>query len=134
MTPTATPHPAPRVVGRLAQDVFHALGGGLTECIYQTALAHALRAEGFSVEVERTLPVYFHDVQVGAIRADLVVNGHVVVELKACGRLNESHVAQLRAYLLRLPEAAAAPVGVLVNFGLGGTDSRLVHTADSSDS
>jgi len=111
-------------VERLARDIFNEIGAGLSESVYQQSLGVALREAGHTVELERVLPVMYHGQHVGTLRADVVVDGELVVELKVCARLTEAHVAQLRAYLLRTTDAHR---GILVNFGLGGVETRVVH-------
>jgi GxxExxY protein len=113
-------------VKRAATSVFSELGSGLSESVYQHAIAVALRGVGYNVEVEKILPVTFREHQVGFIRADLVVNGDFVVEVKTVNKLTEAHVAQLKAYLLRVPEHAEGPSGVLVNFALSAVEFREV--------
>ena len=113
-------------VKRVATSAFSELGSGLSESVYQHAIAVALRGVGYSVEVEKVLPVTFREHQVGFIRADLVVGGDFVIEVKTVHKLTDTHVAQLKAYLLRVPEHSEGPSGMLVNFTLTSVEFREV--------
>jgi GxxExxY protein len=107
----------------LAKDVFDELGQGITEKIYQAALAVALRERGLHVASEVPVNVEFHGEVVGVLRADLLIERVVVAELKAITRLTESNVAQLLAYKRRLPGVRS---GLLLNFGGGVFEHRRV--------
>lgn len=86
-----------------AADVYEQLGGGLSEAIYQKAMAISLRQRGCAVDTEVVVPITFHGSYVGFMRADLLVNNQVVLELKAVSRIIETHLVQLRAYMRWLP-------------------------------
>jgi GxxExxY protein len=59
------------------------VGPGLLENVYKTCLAYRLRKRGFSVEIEKPVPVFFEEVRMDCgYRADIVVEGKVVVETK----------------------------------------------------
>jgi GxxExxY protein len=96
-------------------EVHKFLGNGFQEVIYQRALAHEMRKAGlaFSREVEQD--IYYKDVSepIGTRRADFIVEGVVLVELKAIDQLDDVHTAQLLNYL----RAYRLEVGLLINFG-----------------
>ena len=69
-----------------------------------------LRTEGIPYETERIVPVTFRGHTIGNMRADLIVDKTLVVELKATKTLNPTMTTQARKYLLDLPHA------ILVNF------------------
>lgn len=92
--------------------VHKALQAGYVESIYENALAHELRKRGLRCERQVPYPVYYDGVLVGEHRADIVVAGAVVVELKAVEELTDRHVAQLLSTL----KAAGLQVGLLMNF------------------
>lgn len=94
-------------------DVYNELGHGFLESVYQESMAIALADVGLKVEREVLVPVYFRGKSVGDYRADLVVNGVVIVELKTAKALEASHEAQLFHYL----RATEVEVGILLNFG-----------------
>ena len=90
------------------------LGSGLLESVYEAVLARALARRGF--EVMRQQPMSFdYDGMTfdEGFRADLVVQGCVIVELKSVARLAPAHGKQLLTYL-RLTNLR---VGLLINFG-----------------
>ncbi len=96
-----------------ALEVMRQLGPGFREAVYQEALCIELRKRGIRYERQVEIPVYYEGVQVGTHVLDLVVEGTVVVELKAISVLTEVHRAQLVAYL----RASNLRVGLLLNFG-----------------
>ena len=98
---------------RCAFAVHTELGPGLFEKTYRVCLEHVLREKGFSVESEKALPVCFRGDQLEAgYRIDLLVEGTVIVELKAVEKLIPAHKAQVITYL-RLSKITH---GLLFNF------------------
>lgn len=118
-------HETTRVVLGAFFYVYNKLGHGFLELVYHRALANTLERVGCAVEREAELRVYFEGLEVGVFRADLVVNGRVIVEVKAVDQLARAHEAQLINYL----RAAELPVGLLLNFGPRATYRRLVGPA-----
>ena len=100
-----------RIIGR-AMTVRRALGPGLVEATYETALCIELAEAGLRHRRQIHAPVYYKGQIVGEYRADLVVEERVVVEIKSVERLIGLHQAQLLAYMRVL----AKPVGLLLNF------------------
>jgi GxxExxY protein len=70
------------VIGR-AYTVANTLGAGFLEKVYENALAYELRRAGPNVEQQKPIRVRYNDVIVGDYISDLLVNNHVLVELKA---------------------------------------------------
>jgi GxxExxY protein len=103
-------------------DVYNELGSGFLESVYVEALSHALLQAGLLVGREMPLVVVFRGKVVGSFRADLLVNRLVIVEVKACSKLQPLHEAQLLNYL----RATDLEVGLLVNFGPRAQFRRLV--------
>jgi GxxExxY protein len=97
----------------IANDIYTALGPGYTESMYHRAFEVALRDRGIEYETERIVPVTFHGKTIGNIRADLIVNGDTVVELKSLRRLNDEALTQCRRYMTIL----GIPNGYVINFG-----------------
>ena len=99
------------------------LGPGLLESVYETALAQKLVEAGLYVQRQKSIDFLFdgHFYE-GAFKADLVVNGLVLVELKCCERLAPAHFKQVLTYL-RLTDFQ---VGLLMNFG-GNTLKEGLH-------
>jgi GxxExxY protein len=90
------------------------LGPGLLESVYEATLAKRLEDHGLSVERQQAIPIEFDGLRLDeGFRADLVVNGCMVVELKSVEQLAAVHYKQLLTYL-RLMHL---PLGLLINFG-----------------
>lgn len=93
--------------------VHSALGPGLLESAYRLCLAHELRKRGFAVQLEVPLPITYDGVQIDAgYRIDILVDGAVLVEVKAVMKLHPIHEAQLLSYL----KLGGYRVGLLINF------------------
>ena len=93
--------------------VYNELGCGFLEKAYENAMLIELARLGLSPQAQVPIKVYFRGQLVGDYIADIVVNGCVIVELKACETINKAHAAQLINYL----KATAIDVGLLLNFG-----------------
>ncbi len=96
-----------------AYDVRLELTSGFLESVYKNALIHEIKSQGLDVEAEVPIKVYFKGVIVGEFRADLIVEGQVIIELKAIESLNVFHEVQLVNYLT----ATGIDNGLLINFG-----------------
>ena len=99
-----------------ALEVHHELGPGLLENAYEACLAVELSTRGLGIERQKALPVVYksHRVNCG-YRLDFVVEGIVIVEVKAVERLERVHSVQLLSYL----RFAKCPLGLLFNFHAG---------------
>lgn len=87
---------------------------GLLESAYEAALAYLLEQKGYTVERQVFLPIYWDGVQLEqAYRLDMVVNGQVIIELKAVSYVDTPHRRQLWSYM-NLTHTA---YGMLINFG-----------------
>ncbi|WP_151085857.1 GxxExxY protein [Hymenobacter baengnokdamensis] len=112
-----------RVIG-CAMRVHSELGSGFPELIYQRGLAVELKQEGVSFQGEIQLPVFYKDTAIGARRADFLIEGQVLVELKAVSELSDAHYAQTINYL----KAYRLEVALLINFGEASLRfRRLLH-------
>ncbi|MBN2563387.1 MAG: GxxExxY protein [Phycisphaerae bacterium] len=95
--------------------VHRALGPGLLESAYEACLAYELAERGVAIERQKGLPAKYRGVKVDCgYRIDLLVEGLVVVELKAVEKLDPIHEAQLLSYL----RLSGCPVGLLINFNV----------------
>jgi GxxExxY protein len=96
-------------------EVHKFLGNGFQEVIYQRALAYEMRQSGLNFKREIEQHIYYKnmDKPLGTRRADFVVEGKVLVELKAIIELQEVHWAQILNYL----KVYRFEVGLLINFG-----------------
>ena len=98
-----------------AMAVHRELGPGLLESAYEACLAYEIPDRGLAVERQKALPVKYRGVNVDCgYRIDLLVEGKVVVELKAVERLEAIHQAQLLSYL----KLSGCKVGLLINFNV----------------
>ena len=96
-----------------AYTVANTLGNGFLEKVYENALAYELMKHGLHVEQQRPIPVYYDQVSVGEYLADIVVEGSVLVELKAAKDIEDIHKAQCIHYL----KATGLTICLLINFG-----------------
>jgi GxxExxY protein len=101
-----------RIIG-VFYEVYNELGFGFLESVYREAMRIAVEQAGLRVEAEVAVPVSFRGRSVGVFRADLVVDGRVVVELKTAESINKAHEAQVLHYL----RASAMEIGLVMNFG-----------------
>lgn len=105
-------------------SVHSELGCGFLEAVYANALTLLLTRAGLEVEREVPFEIHFHGHNIGSYRADLVVEGRVIVELKAGRSIIPQHTAQLLNYL----KASRLQVGLLLNFGERAEFRRVVNT------
>ena len=96
-----------------AFEVSNTLGSGFLEKVYQQALLVELSDRGISALREVEFPVFYKEREIGRYISDLIVEGRVVVEVKAVSDLNDAHLGQVVNYL----KASGLKVGLLVNFG-----------------
>jgi len=96
-----------------AFKVHTVLGPGLLESVYETALAYELEKRGLRVSRQQAIPVYFEEVHLDdGFRADLVIEGKVIIEIKSVDLLAPVHYKQLLTYL----RLADHRLGLLINF------------------
>lgn len=96
-----------------ALAVHRSLGAGFLESIYEQSLKIELVARGYRVESQKAVPVSYAGQLVGTHVLDIVVDGQLIIELKAVKCFEDIHFAQLRSYL----KATGLRVGLLMNFG-----------------
>jgi GxxExxY protein len=92
--------------------VHKTLGPGFLESVYQKAMEVALRHRNIPFEEQKEFHIFFEDEEVGLHRLDLIVEGVIVVELKAVKALEDIHYSQVKSYL----KATGLHVGLLLNF------------------
>ena len=98
-----------------AIEVHRALGPGLLESAYEACLAFELVERGLMVEQQKPLPVIYRGIKLDcAYRLNLLVEGEVIVEVKAVDRLAPIHQAQKLSYL----KLSGCKVGLLINFNV----------------
>lgn len=103
---------AGRVIG-LAMKAHSTLGHGFLESVYQKALAHELRKAGICFEMEKPIQVRYDGELVGDFFADFLVEGSLIIELKAVPTIAVVHEVQTVNYL----KATGIESGLLLNFG-----------------
>jgi GxxExxY protein len=102
------------VIGALV-EVHRALGPGLLESVYEACFCHELRLRGLAFERQRPVGiVYKGSIVECGYRIDVLVEGRIIVELKAIERLLPLHTAQILTYM-RLSDVS---VGLLANFNV----------------
>ena len=107
---------------RVFYEVYNELGYGFLESVYEKSLQIALDSAGLKALTQIGIPVSFRGRRVGDFTADMLVEGCVLLELKAAKCLDSSHAAQLLNYL----RATEIEVGLLLNFGLKPEFKRLI--------
>jgi GxxExxY protein len=101
------------LVLKVFYDVYNELGCGFLESVYHASFALALTQSRLEVLSQVAVPVYFRGEIVGDFRADLIVNGKVLLELKSVQNLDRIHEAQVLNYLRATP----IEVALLLNIG-----------------
>lgn len=96
-----------------AMKVHNTLGNGFQEVIYQRCLAIEFSKAGLDFGREIEQKIFYDGEEVGTRRADFVVEGQVIVEIKAIINLEDVHLAQAKNYVV----AYDFPIGLLINFG-----------------
>ena len=106
---------SPRKSSVLSHAAYNTLGWGFLERVYQAAMEIELRKKRLTRDpVSSPIKVLYEGVCIGIYFADLLVEGCVIVEIKAVERFAKLHQAQLLNYL----KATTIDVGLLMNFGL----------------
>ena len=80
-------------------EVYNELGSGFLEKVYEEAMSIVLRSKNIEFQRQVPVPVWFRGVKIGSYEADLVVAGHVLIELKACKSLDpRTNLSSLTTY------------------------------------
>ncbi|MDF9828157.1 GxxExxY protein [Ereboglobus sp. PH5-10] len=95
-----------------AIEVHRALGPGFLEKIYETALTHELTKRGHKVERQKTVTIVYDGQILGEHRLDLIIDGRIILELKACKAIEDIHLATARSYL----KATGCKLALVLNF------------------
>lgn len=103
-----------KVVVDAAIQGHRALGQGLFESVYEVVLAHELQKRGLRVERQVPISIQYDGISFDeGFRADLIIEGNVVLELKSIEQLGASHRKQIQTYL----RLTGLKLGLLLNFG-----------------
>jgi GxxExxY protein len=101
-----------KIIG-CAYKAYNTLGAGFLESVYKRAMSIELQKAEIPFVVEAPIDVYYDGMTIGSFSADIIVNGQVILELKAVEYLSKVHEVQLVNYL----RATDIPIGLLINFG-----------------
>ena len=105
----------------VAMKVHSKYHSGLLESAYEAALKYLLEQQGYKVERQVELPIYWDDVKLDQkYRMDLVVNDNIILELKIVNFVDKEHRKQLFNYM----NLTHVPYGMLINFGPKGLFSE----------
>jgi GxxExxY protein len=122
-----------RVIGACI-EIHKTLGPGLLESTYEECLCHELSLAGLTFERQRALPVVYKGVMLDCgYRLDVVVEGKVILELKAIEAMTSVHEAQLLTYL----KLSGLTLGLLINFNVAVLKNglkRIVNNFNDSES
>ena len=103
-----------KIIGA-AIEVHKALGPGLLESAYEECLCHEFGLRHISFEKQKLLPVNYKDKSLDCgYRMDIVVENTIILELKACEKIEPIHQAQLLTYL----KLSDLNLGLLLNFNV----------------
>jgi GxxExxY protein len=125
----------PELVGKAALDaafkVHTTLGPGLLESVYESALAYELTKLGHLVERQKPIPVVYdgHLLEDVGFRADLIIDGIVLLELKSVTQITETFKKITTTYL----RLANLPLGFLLNFNEAHLKNGLVRITNGSE-
>jgi iron complex transport system substrate-binding protein len=104
------------------------LGPGLLESVYEQVLASRLRKAGLQVETQKTIPIVVDDLTIPeAFRADLVIEGTLIVELKSVEEMKPVFAKQLLTYL----RLSGLKLGLLLNFGAPSLKNGIERVANN---
>jgi len=104
------------------------LGPGLLESVYEQVLAVRLGKAGLQVETQKTIPIVVDDLTIpDAFRADLVVGGKLIVELKSVEEMKPVFAKQLLTYL----RLSGLKLGLLLNFGAPSLKNGIERVANN---
>jgi len=102
-----------KIIVNTAYDIHVRLGPGLLESVYEEILFYELTKQGLKVERQKAIPVIWDDLKMEiGFRADIIVEGKVIVELKSVEAITPVHPKQLLTYL----KISGLKLGLLINF------------------
>ena len=102
-----------KIVVDVAYHLHYKLGPGLLESVYEEIMYHELRKKGLTVERQKSIPVKWDGILIDlGFRADLIIEGKIILELKSVEMLAPVHSKQLLTYL----KVTGMKLGLLINF------------------
>lgn len=112
-----------RVMGAVF-EVHNTLGPGFLESLYEEALAYEFELRGIPFEKQKEIAVRYKGREVGKHRLDFVIDGKIILELKAVSDLTDVFRKQTTSYL----KATGLKLGILINFSTPSVDyERIVN-------
>jgi GxxExxY protein len=107
-------HLSSKIIGA-AIEVHKVLGPGLLESAYEKCLCHELKLRGLSFDNQKPLPLVFKGEEIDCgYRLDIIVGNAIILELKACEKIEPIHKAQLLTYL----KISGLTLGLILNFNV----------------
>jgi len=104
-----------KIIVDVAYKIHVALGPGLLESVYESAMAHDLHKRGLDVKRQVSIPVNYDGIFLDeGFRADLIVNDLVIIELKSVEEVHPVHFKQLLTY----QKLSNKRLGLLINFNV----------------
>ena len=98
-----------------AIEVHENLGPGLLESAYEQCLAYELRQKGIKFKLQHALPVEYRGIKLDCgYRIDVLIEDHLIIDLKSVDRIFPIHEAQILTYM----KLAKVKVGLLINFNV----------------
>ena len=110
-------------------SIYNELGHGFRESVYEQAFSIALPEHGIFFQRQFAIPVFFHQQRIGDLRADLLLDGKILLELKTGREIDSFWEKQLLNYL----RATEIEVGLLFNFGPQAQFRRYVFENDKKN-
>lgn len=107
-------------------NVYNELGFGFLEKVYHKALLIELKNNGYKIDSEKKVNVYYKNEIVGEYIPDIIINDSVIIELKCVEYLTDIHENQLLNYL----KATDCEVSLILNFGKNPQFIRKIFTND----
>lgn len=102
-----------RIVFDAGLKVHKALGPGLLESAYEECLYYELSKTNLLIEKQKALPLIYEEIKLDTgYRVDLLIDGKLIIEIKAVEAINDIHLAQLLTYL----KLSTCKLGLLINF------------------
>jgi len=102
-----------KIIVDSAYRIHSALGPGLLESVYEEILYHELIKSGLRLERQKGMPVFWNEIKMDlGFRADLIVEGKVIIEIKSIESLAPVHPKQVLTYL----RITNLRLGLLINF------------------
>lgn len=115
-----------QLIIKIFYKVYNTLGYGFLEKVYENAMIHELRKNGFLCENQRQIRVFYDGLEVGVYLPDIIVDETIILELKTSEYLKEENEFQLINYL----KATEIEIGLLLNFGKKPEIKRKIFTND----